>query len=110
MQTLCTLDDWATGFAQIQKTTTCRNGPAIELPVGLGLARITVEEPPANWARLELIYPEGVTRDNRDGVPWVRFSVHRDSPFAIWQRLSGRIYGYTRALEKARDRGVLTCP
>jgi hypothetical protein len=106
MQTAC-IDSWADDFAQIVKSATVRNGPAIEIRLGLGFARITPDPPPEDWARIELIYPEGVTRDNRDGVPRKRFCWRTQSAFNIQQELCGRIYGYKRALERAQERGPL---
>jgi hypothetical protein len=107
MQTVCTIDDWAAAFARIEKSTTLRNGAAIEIPLGLGYAEITSHEPPKGWYRITLVYPPGVVRRNRDGVPFKDFDPCFNSPLEIWRVICGRIYGYKTALEAAKAAGVL---
>lgn len=106
MQTVCTIDDWLAEFVKYERSTTRRNGPAFEIPLGLGHATVTPLEKPPGWYRFEMIYPASVVRNNRDGVPWTDFDPGFNSPLSIWQRMCGRIWGYRRALEKAKARGV----
>jgi hypothetical protein len=107
MQTVCTIDEWSDGFARIEKSTTYRNGEAIEMRCGLGLIRITPREGWPGWYTLTLVYPPGVVRRNRDGVPFKDFDPCFNSPLEIWRVICGRIYGYKTALAAAKAAGVL---